>query len=204
MKKSSARTRSKSSRWSAEITKRSDALDLESDVFKGKNPHLIALSLKRSAERSKRRKGTLYQSAMSMLNFYINRAGKNLPQNQKRVLERAKTNSVKRSGALRWNDRRGTSSTRWQDSCEFCLLIFTLLALLRMKLRRSKLASDRDPRERGSPKDDARTDRSLGTRRFMNVVVTGSPRHSFFTLERRPKGPWLQRLQFQLICSDHL
>jgi hypothetical protein len=90
-KKSSKRgTRSKSRRWSAEVTKRSDALDLESDVFKGKDPRRIALSLKRSAEWSKRRKGTPYQSAMSMLNFYINRAGKNLPQRQKRVLERAK------------------------------------------------------------------------------------------------------------------
>jgi hypothetical protein len=80
----------KSKRWSAQVTKRSDALDLESDVFKGKDPRRIALSLKRSAERSKRRKATSYQSAMSMLNFYINRAGKNLPQKQKRVLERAK------------------------------------------------------------------------------------------------------------------
>jgi hypothetical protein len=84
------RTSSKGRRWSAEVTKRSDALDLERDVFKEKDPHRIALSLKRSAERSKRRKGTPYQSAMSMLNFYINRAGKNLPQKQKRVLERAK------------------------------------------------------------------------------------------------------------------
>jgi hypothetical protein len=81
---------SKGRRWSAKVTKRSDALDLESDVFKGKDPRRIALSLKRSAERSKRRKGTPYQSAMSMLNFYINRAGKNLPQRQKRVLEHAK------------------------------------------------------------------------------------------------------------------
>jgi hypothetical protein len=80
----------KRGRWSAEVSKRSDALDLESDVFKGKDPHRIALSLKRSAEQSKRRKGTPYQSAMSMLNFYINRAGKNLPQKQKRVLGRAK------------------------------------------------------------------------------------------------------------------
>jgi Protein of unknown function (DUF3175) len=82
--------RQKGRRWSAQVTKRSDALDLEQDVFKGEDPHRIALSLKRSAERSKRRKGTPYQSAMSMLNFYINRAGKNLPQRQKRVLERAK------------------------------------------------------------------------------------------------------------------
>jgi hypothetical protein len=81
---------SKTRRWSAEVTKRSDALDLESDVFKGKDPHRIALSLKRSAERSKRRKGTPYQSAMSMLNFYINRAGKSLPKSQKQILEQAK------------------------------------------------------------------------------------------------------------------
>ena len=81
---------SKARRWSADVTKRSDALDLESNVFKNKDPHKIALSLKRSAERSKRRKGTPYQSAMSMLNFYVNRAGKNLSQSQKRVLERAK------------------------------------------------------------------------------------------------------------------
>jgi uncharacterized protein DUF3175 len=90
-KKSPRATRGqKSRRWSAQITKRSDALDLESDVFKGKDPHRIALSLKRSAERSKRRKGTPYQSAMSMLNFYINRAGKNLPKRQKQILEHAK------------------------------------------------------------------------------------------------------------------
>ena len=81
---------SKNRRWSAEVTKRSDALDLEPDVFKSKDPRKIALSLKRSAEQSTRRKGTPYQSAMSMLNFYINRTGKNLPQKQKRVLERAK------------------------------------------------------------------------------------------------------------------
>jgi hypothetical protein len=81
---------SKTRRWSSEVTKHSDALDLEPEVFKGKDPRRIALSLKRSAERSKRRKGTPYQSAMSMLNFYINRAGKNLPQNQRRILERAK------------------------------------------------------------------------------------------------------------------
>src|SRR5437763_1909997 len=81
---------SKTRRWSAQVTKRSDALDLESDVFKGKDPHRIALSLKRSAERSKERKGTTFQSAMSMLNFYINRAGKILPASKKKVLERAK------------------------------------------------------------------------------------------------------------------
>ena len=68
----------------------SDALDLERSVFKSEDPHKIALSLKRSAQTSKRRKATPYQSAMSMLNFYINRAGKNLPQKEKQILERAK------------------------------------------------------------------------------------------------------------------
>jgi translation initiation factor 2 alpha subunit (eIF-2alpha) len=80
----------KTKRWSARVTKHSNALDLKPDVCKSKDPHKIALSLKRSAEHSKRRKAKPYQSAMSMLNFYINRAGKNLPQKQKRVLEHAK------------------------------------------------------------------------------------------------------------------
>jgi|SRR4030095_15323646 hypothetical protein len=87
------KSRSKSSnsrRWSARVTQRSNALDLEPRVFRSTNPRKIALSLKRSAKASTRRKGTPYQSAMSMLNFYINRAGKNLPQKQKRVLEQAK------------------------------------------------------------------------------------------------------------------
>jgi hypothetical protein len=85
-----ATARNSSRRWSAEVTKHSDALDLEHDVFKSKNPHKIACSLKHSAEQSKRRKSTPYQSAMSMLNFYINRAGKNLPKTQKQILEHAK------------------------------------------------------------------------------------------------------------------
>jgi Protein of unknown function (DUF3175) len=89
-KSSKGRDHSKNRRWSDRVTKHSDALDLESKIFKSTNPRRIALSLKRSAQASKRRKGTPYQSAMSMLNFYINRAGKSLPQNQKRVLERAK------------------------------------------------------------------------------------------------------------------
>src|SRR5947199_8758963 len=81
---------SKTKRGSTRVTKHSDALDLRSKVFRSSNPRQVALSLKRSAERSKRRKGTPYQSGMSMLNFYINRAGKNLPKKQKRVLEKAK------------------------------------------------------------------------------------------------------------------
>ena len=68
----------------------SDALDLESGVFKSKDPKKIARSLKRSADKSKRKKGTPYQSAMSMLNFYINRAGKHLSARDKQPLEKAK------------------------------------------------------------------------------------------------------------------
>src|SRR5437899_7460657 len=86
----SANKPSKARRWSARVTKHSNALDLQPKVFRSSNPHQVALSLKRSAERSQRRKGTPYQSAMSMLNFYINRAGKNLPKNQRRILEKAK------------------------------------------------------------------------------------------------------------------
>jgi len=76
--------------WSDKVTKYSNALDLEQRVFTFKNPKKIALSLKKSAEQSNRRKAKPFQSAMSMLNFYINRAGKNLPERQKRILERAK------------------------------------------------------------------------------------------------------------------
>jgi len=77
-------------RWSGEVTKHSNALDLDPGVFTHGDPREVALSLKRSAEASQRRKGTAFQSAMSMLTFYINRAGKDLSQQQKHVLERAK------------------------------------------------------------------------------------------------------------------
>lgn len=76
--------------WSNQVTRKSDALDLEEGVFTKKTPRAIALSLKRSAEASTRRKGTAFQSAMSMLNFYINRAGRNLPEDRRTVLEQAK------------------------------------------------------------------------------------------------------------------
>jgi len=89
-KSSRGRGESKNRQWSARVTKHSNALDLQPKVFRSTNPRRIALSLKRSAQSSKRRKGTPYQSAMSMLNFYINRAGRSLPQKQRRVLERAK------------------------------------------------------------------------------------------------------------------
>lgn len=80
----------KAKTWSAEVTEHSDALDLEPEVFRSNDPHRIAQSLKRSAEQSHRRKAAPFRSAMSMLTFYINRAGKNLPQSRKKVLEDAK------------------------------------------------------------------------------------------------------------------
>jgi hypothetical protein len=81
--------RSKANKWSAHVTKESDALTLEDKVFKG-TPSQIAKSLKRSAERSRRRKSSPYRSAMSMLTFYINRAGRNLSATQRKKLEAAK------------------------------------------------------------------------------------------------------------------
>jgi hypothetical protein len=86
--KTSARKGTK--RWSARVTRESDALDLEGGVFKQTSAKKIASSLKRSAERSSRRKSGAYRSALSMLTFYINRAGKYLPKTQRTRLERAK------------------------------------------------------------------------------------------------------------------
>ncbi|MGV7214778.1 DUF3175 domain-containing protein [Bradyrhizobium sp. UFLA05-112] len=77
-------------RWSQRVTKESDALDLKHGVFKQTSPQKIAASLKRSAEHSRRRKSGAYRSALSMLTFYINRAGKTLPKTQRTRLERAK------------------------------------------------------------------------------------------------------------------
>jgi hypothetical protein len=82
--------RKASSRWSGSVTRHSNALDLQKGVFTYDDPKRIARSLKRSAERSKRRRAEPYRSALSMLTFYINRAGKNLPAARKRVLERTK------------------------------------------------------------------------------------------------------------------
>jgi len=76
--------------WSAGVTKHSNALDLESGVFTWSDPKRIARSLKKSADASSRRKTSARQSAMSMLNFYENRAGKNLGVKQKKTLEQAK------------------------------------------------------------------------------------------------------------------
>lgn len=84
------KAKNKNRRWSGRVTRESRALFLDEGVFTWKNPKKIALSLKRSADSSRSRKGTPFQSAMSMLNFYINRAGKNLPKDNKKILEQAK------------------------------------------------------------------------------------------------------------------
>lgn len=84
------KTRSSAPRWSRHVMETSDAMDLDDGVFKQRSPAAIAASLKRSAERSRRRKAGPFQSAMSMLNFYINRGGKNLTAAQKARLEKAK------------------------------------------------------------------------------------------------------------------
>jgi hypothetical protein len=83
-------TRSKDRRWSAKVTETSNAMDLEPKVFEQKDPGRIAASLKHSAEQSKRRKSSPFQSAMSMLTFYMNRAGKSLPAERKETLQKAK------------------------------------------------------------------------------------------------------------------
>lgn len=80
----------KTKKWSAEVTDNSNAMDLEQDIFKSGDPDKIARSLKHSAETSDRRKSSPYQSAMSMLTFYENRAGKNLDADEKQTLEKAK------------------------------------------------------------------------------------------------------------------
>ena len=77
-------------RWSQRVTRESDALDLSKGVFTWKDPKRIAASLKRSAERSRRRKADSFRSALSMLTFYLNRAGKKLPAGRRKTLMRAK------------------------------------------------------------------------------------------------------------------
>jgi hypothetical protein len=85
-------------RWSQRVTRESDALDLKQGVFKLTSARKIAASLKRSAERSSRRKAGAYRSALSMLTFYINRAGKTLPKTQRDRLQRAKTELKRQFG----------------------------------------------------------------------------------------------------------
>jgi hypothetical protein len=82
-------------KWSADVTENSDALDLEDHIFESDDPERIAASLKRSAEASDRRKAEPFRSAMSMLTFYINRAGSTLSDERREVLENAK-NALRR------------------------------------------------------------------------------------------------------------
>jgi hypothetical protein len=101
---------SETRRWSRRVTSTSNALDLEQGVFSQRSPRRIALSLKRSAERSRRRKSEPFRSAMSMLNLYINRAGKKLSPARKRVLTRAKT-ELRRVFHRETGERRRTRKT---------------------------------------------------------------------------------------------
>jgi hypothetical protein len=114
--KNAARTKSASPRrWSQHVTETSNALDLEEGVFRKRSPHAIAASLKRSAERSRRRKSDAFRSAMSMLTFYVNRAGKGLSDGRKRVLEQAKNELRSLYGREKTAVRRGPAPVRRRD-----------------------------------------------------------------------------------------
>jgi hypothetical protein len=97
-RKSSTTRKASPKRWSQKVTQESDALDLKRGVFTLRDPKRIAASLKRSAERSSRRKTGAYRSALSMLTFYVNRAGKTLPKTQRDRLERAKAELKRQFG----------------------------------------------------------------------------------------------------------
>jgi hypothetical protein len=97
-RKPTANRKASPKRWSQRVTKESDALDLKRGVFTLRDPKRIAASLKRSADRSSRRKAGAYRSALSMLTFYVNRAGKTLPKTQRERLERAKTELKRQFG----------------------------------------------------------------------------------------------------------
>jgi hypothetical protein len=94
----SSRAKASSRRWSQRVTRESNALDLKRGVFKQSDPKKIAASLKRSAEHSSRRKAGAYRSALSMLTFYINRAGRTLPKTQRDRLQRAKSELKRQFG----------------------------------------------------------------------------------------------------------
>ena len=83
-------TARKGKRWSAAVSENSDALDIKDGTFAKDSPKAVAHALKKSAEASDRRKASPFQAAMSMLNFFINRAGRNLPKTRRKVLEEAK------------------------------------------------------------------------------------------------------------------
>ena len=97
-KEASGKNATIQARWSRDVSAHSNALDLEKSVFARDEPREIALSLKRSAEHSDRRKSEPYRSAMSMLTFYINRAGRNLSVRRRRILDRAKVELRKAFG----------------------------------------------------------------------------------------------------------
>jgi hypothetical protein len=97
-------------RWTQRVTESSNALTLEEGVFTFKDPCRVAASLKRSADESTRRKGTPFQSAMSMLTFYINRAGDQLDADQRRVLEQAKDELRRLFGRQRTERRRSSTA----------------------------------------------------------------------------------------------
>ena len=96
--------KNKSKRWSKKVTETSNALDLEQKIFAQKDPKAIARSLKRSADRSRRRKASPFRSAMSMLTFYLNRAGDKLPKAQRQRLEKAKNELRELYGKPRQDD----------------------------------------------------------------------------------------------------
>jgi hypothetical protein len=119
--KKKSRPKSKQ-RWSARVTRESDALDLEGGVFRKGSARAIARSLKRSAERSTRRKSAPFRSAMSMLTFYINRGGGNLPESRVRVLEQAKDELRKlyeRQPKAPAAKNEGRAETRWHHRMRF-------------------------------------------------------------------------------------
>jgi hypothetical protein len=97
-RKTPAKRKVSPKRWSQRVTHESDALDLKRGVFTLRDPKRIAASLKRSAESSSRRKAGAYRSALSMLTFYVNRAGKTLPKTQRERLERAKVELKRQFG----------------------------------------------------------------------------------------------------------
>ena len=96
--KSAVKRKTSPKRWSQRVTQQSDALDLKRGVFTLRDPKRIAASLKRSAERSSRRKAGAYRSALSMLTFYVNRAGKTFPKTQRDRLQRAKAELKRQFG----------------------------------------------------------------------------------------------------------
>jgi len=105
------KTATENSHWSQHVTEISDALDLQAGVFALTNPREIALSLKKSAEASSRRKSEPFRSAMSMLTFYINRAGRHLPEGQREHLEAAKDELRVLYGRPRQNPHRSKKSS---------------------------------------------------------------------------------------------